>query len=405
MAGSSLEEERSAQLVLVNRNSTVLGQLPIVHTKIPFWSEVESIVQEVRRRHGIDVTIVRLLDVERGGFMRGGRVTYLAETDDPIIGTPWDGVLDEQPNRNHYAEVGGARADIAWAEDVLRRRGLTRTGPAVQVRTWNLSSLWRIPAGSDQVWLKAVPPFFAHEGRLIDAMAPDSRIPSLLAYESSRMLMAEIPGEDLYQATLSQRLKMIGLLVDIQRSWIDRVGELFNLRLPDGRDGALVAAIGSVFERRRDELPADVGGELERLIEGLGQRMHAIRDCGLPDTLVHGDFHPGNLRGHGDEFVLLDWGDAFVGHPLLDHSAFLERAPEEWRPTLQAHWLQQWQHAFPHSDPARAWTLLEPVAAARAAAVYQHFLDHIEPAERRYHESDPIDWLHHAAKLARQEQG
>ncbi|MEJ2089640.1 MAG: hypothetical protein P8Y69_14450 [Gammaproteobacteria bacterium] len=170
MAGSSLEEERSAQLVLVNRNSTVLGQLPIVHTKIPFWSEVESIVQEVRRRHGIDVTIVRLLDVERGGFMRGGRVTYLAETDDPIIGTPWDGVLDEQPNRNHYAEVGGARADIAWAEDVLRRRGLTRTGPAVQVRTWNLSSLWRIPAGSDQVWLKAVPPFFAHEGPLIHAM-------------------------------------------------------------------------------------------------------------------------------------------------------------------------------------------------------------------------------------------
>ena len=30
----------------------------------------------------------------------------------------------------------------------------------------------------------------------------------------------------------------------------------------------------------------------------------------MPDTLVHGDFHPGNLRGDDTALVLLDWATA-----------------------------------------------------------------------------------------------
>ena len=47
-----------------------------------------------------------------------------------------------------------------------------------------------------------------------------------------------------------------------------------------------------------------------------------------------------------------------------------------------------------------AGRLIGPVAAARQALIYQHFLDHIEPAERRYHEADVPDWLLRTAALA-----
>ena len=40
---------------------------------------------------------------------------------------------------------------------------------------------------------------------------------------------------------------------------------------------------------------------------------------------MHGDFHPGNLRGDGRHLRLLDWGDSGVGHPLLDETAFCQR--------------------------------------------------------------------------------
>jgi len=68
---------------------------------------------------------------------------------------------------------------------------------------------------------------------------------------------------------------------------------------------------------------------------------------------------------------------------------------------VRAHWLQQWSNACPGSNPARASFLLAPVAAARQAAIYQKFLDNIEPAEQRYHRADPARWLKKTADLLR----
>lgn len=100
---------RRAQLILVDARGRLLGQLPPVVPKLPFWSEAESLVRAVREAHGVDVTIVRLLQVRGGGQMRGGLVTYLAETTQAVNCAPCDFMLDAQPLRAAYAEVGGAR--------------------------------------------------------------------------------------------------------------------------------------------------------------------------------------------------------------------------------------------------------------------------------------------------------
>ncbi len=66
-------------------------------------------------------------------------------------------------------------------------------------------------------------------------------------------------------------------------------------------------------------------------------------------------------------------------------------------------WLAHWREAVPGSDPARALTLLAPIAAARQAVIYRGFLDNIEPAEHPYHAADPVDWLSRTAALVRAE--
>ena len=38
----------------------------------------------------------------------------------------------------------------------------------------------------------------------------------------------------------------------------------------------------------------------------------------LPETLVHGDFHPWNVQRDGDRLVIFDWSDACWGHPFFD---------------------------------------------------------------------------------------
>ena len=390
---------RTATLVLCLPDGTLLGALPPLHVPFPFWQEAGPVVDAAREGHGLDVTVLRLLDAERDDGC-GGQVTYLAEVAAPVDGLlPWAGPLDDSPLRLPHARPGGPAADLAWADEALVRLGRPRTAPARQVRTWNLSSVSRLPTGHTAAWLKVVPPFFAHEGRVLERLDP-AAVPPLLATEGPRVLLDELPGEDLYAASGPVLHKMVSLLCGLQTSEIGRVPELLGLGLADWRAAQLVPLAQAALERAADQLEPDTAATCRRLVDALPGRFAALEECGVPDTLVHGDFHPGNLRGDDTRLVLLDWGDCGVGHPLLDRAAFLARIPPQERAAVVAGWDAAWRDAVPGCDPARAGALLEPVAALRQAVLYDGFLRAIEPSERRYHAADPAIWLRRAAELS-----
>lgn len=394
--------ERRAELVLVDPDGTVLGKLPPVRTDMPWWAEVETLVSAVRERFGCDVTILRLLDSPRFGN-RGGHVKYLGEVTARVDCAPCDETLDEHPLRNSYARVGGPNADLNWARSVLAQHGLALAAPPVQVKTWNLSSLWRLPLEGEEAWLKCVPHFFRHEGALIEALGPDAPVPRLVGHTPGRLVMHYIPGGDLFDATHDQRIAMLDRLVDLQRAWITRVDELLALGVADWRAPALSAAFADTFERTRHELDAADATIIERFIARLETRFDALDACGIRDSLVHGDYHPGNVRGIGNDLTILDWGDAGVGHPLLDVPAFMDPALPEMESSLREHWIAAWRTVYPKSDPARAWKTIAPIAAARKAVIYRGFLDNIEPSEYPYHRDDPRDCLQRTAEILRSE--
>ena len=158
---------------MVTQDGAVVGSLPAVPVSTPWWQDMEPVVRAVREHFGIDVVVLRLLEAELNR-PHGGRVVYLAEVDRPVPAEPWDGSLVDHPLRQSYARPGGPKADLAWAKTVLREEGIAITEPPVQVRTWNLSSLWRIPTRGQTVWLKAVPRFFAHETDMLAIDASQS---------------------------------------------------------------------------------------------------------------------------------------------------------------------------------------------------------------------------------------
>ena len=392
---------RRARIVLVTPGGRLLGALAAVKVATPWWQDIAPVVEAVRAAHGIAITVLRLLEVAPPNAC-GIEITYLAETADAVVAAPWNGVIDDHPLRLDYARPGGPAADLAWAERVLSARGFVRAGPAVQVRTWNLSSLWRIPVRGETLWLKAVPPFFAHEGAVLRALA-GGPVPALLGSEPGRILMREVPGEDLYEAATPRLPPMVDLLVGLQHEWAGRTETLFALGLPDWRSPRLTQRIDDVVTRNADSLAPEDRTTLRRFVDDLPRRFADIAACGLPDTFVHGDFHPGNLRGDGDRLTVLDWGDCGVGHPLLDQPAFLGRIRADAVEVCRRRWHDAWRAATPGSDPDRASLLLEPVAAARQAVTYQGFLDNIEPSEHPYHRDDPGERLGIAAALLRAE--
>ena len=358
---------RKALLVLTLRDGRVLGQLPPIDVATPWWQDARPIVEAARETFGLEVVILRLLsaDLTRPP---GGHVTYLAEVAEPLPEAArerlvrWAEPLVDDPLRLRWAVPGGPDADLHWASGVLRALGLERVGPAEQVRTWNLSSIWRLPIRGGSAWLKVVPPFFAHEGDIL-RLLQGGPVPRVLGHSRDRILLADIPGADRYGAGLSELLEMVSRLVGLQAGWIGRTDELLEIGLPDWRGPALTLALATLVERRGAELPPHGRRALETFVADLPRRFAAIEACGIPDTIVHGDFHPGNVRGEGS-LVLLDWGDCGVGQPMLDMSAFLDRVPLDAVDRVRVQWMAAWRTAVPGSDPARAATLLAPVAGA-----------------------------------------
>ncbi len=402
-----MPEPRTASLVLVTRAGRLLGRLPPVPVATPWWQDAGPVVQAARAEFGIKPVILRLLHAEQPR-PAGGLVVYLAEAREPLPGPaaarlrPWTGRLGDDPRRRRWASPGGPDADLAWASAVLRAGGLERAGPAEQIRTWNLSSIWRLPLRAGSAWLKAVPPFFAHEGDILRRLQ-GGPVPRLLGHDLDRILLADIPGEDRYDADLPELLDMVTQLVELQAAWVGRSDELLGIGLPDWRGPALAESVSSLLARRRGELPAADRAVLDAFVESLPARFAAIGSCRIPDSFVHGDFHPGNVRGIAGSLVLLDWGDCGVGHPMLDTAAFIDRIPAAAVDPVRDHWCAAWRRSIPGSDPDRAAALLAPVAAVRQALIYQVFLDGIEPSEHPYHRDDPPEWLGRAAALIRAE--
>lgn len=371
---------RTVTLALVDRHGRPLGLLPLPRpTPSPWWQQVDEVVDLARETRGVDVTVLRLLAAD--GPFPGGAVTYVAEYDGPepdgLVAADWPDWTAPHPLRMPWARPGGPAATIEWATRVLAGHGRTVLGRR-QCRTWNLSSIWRLATDHGPAWVKEVPPFFAHEGTVLRWLDRPST-PVVLGVDGCRLLLEDIPGADQHHAGPAERVPMLLDLLEIQADAAGRLPELFAIGVPDLR--------AQPFRRRIEEL-AGHWPELAGFADGLPGRFAELAACGVPDTLVHGDFHPGNVRSDGTTRVLIDWGDSVVGHPALDLVRMRDWANGGPAPELTAVWCGFWRDRVPGCRPERAVELMAPFALLRNALVYGDFTRSVEPAERRYHEAD-----------------
>ncbi|GAA1848306.1 hypothetical protein GCM10009687_12980 [Asanoa iriomotensis] len=394
---------RLARLVLVDSHGTPLGVLPPYPVPVPWWQESADVVDGARVHFGLDVTILRILFADRPA-MPGGTVTYLAECAaapagavplaeagvDPAV------VTAPQPHRAPYAQPGGPARSVAWAAGRLEELGWTGV-TAHQHRTWNLSAIWRLDAdGGRRAWLKQVPPFFGHEGAVLRRLAGEvrGRAPELIAAgPEGRLLLAHVPGTDWYEADLAGRHRIGETAHGIQLAALADLDALAAAGVPDRRGARLSTWIRETLAPHR---PA-----VDEVLPDLDERLAAAAACGLPDTLVHGDLHPGNTRVSGDgDPVVIDWGDAYLGNPVFDILRLSETVTDDAAAGLRSAWAARWRAAVPGCDPERAVEALAPVAALRNAAVYAAFLANIEPAEHPYHAEDVPRCLREARSAA-----
>jgi hypothetical protein len=108
--------------------------------------------------------------------------------------------------------------------------------------------------------------------------------------------------------------------------------------------------------------------ELTSLGDGLKESCSLLRSFGIPDTLGHVDFNPGNILVSSDRCVILDWAEGCVANPLItfeylrrhiERSGVQEPAADA---RLTAAYLRPWASYFSPEDLRRALAAVPPVA-------------------------------------------
>jgi len=402
---------------LVTWGDTYLGAIGPFPVSVPWWADVESVVAHLRAVLDVPVLVLRLLTVEGGEGARDGHVTYhVAALDRPAPGLlaerPVDHIVLNGPEelRTPWARLASLNEMLTWASNTLAATGRPMTGAAEQQRTWNLSGLFRLPTGQGPVWLKATPRFATDEASVIAAFArvDPALVPPVIAAGPRRVLLEHLPGEDCWDASpriitsAVERLVAAQAVLAGQAAPADRAapaGRPAGLPpgLPDRRTPVITGQIAALLD-------AAAGGELSAAevaaARGLLSRFPLLDECGLPDTIVHGDFHPGNWRSDGGPPAVVDWADAHLGNPVLDGLRARDFLPAGKRPATARAWIEAWAARVPGCDPARALAIAEPLAHLSYAVRYQEFLDGIEPSERIYHRGDPAAAIRAALRSA-----
>ena len=281
------------------------------------------------------------------GFRRGARrPRHLPRGGTRATGglAPCDFADDDHPLRLPWARPSGVRELLGWASEHV-----DLTGRPVQSKTWNLSGLFRLPTADGPVWLKAIPGFAAAEPAAIAAFAEvdPGLVPAVLASATGRLLLADVPGADCWDASPAGRGGRRASAWPPPRPASARRRPA----IPDRRTQVLAAAVV-------DLLDGPVGAELStgelRAARSLQPRWEMLADCGLPDTVVHGDFHPGNWRRGDGAPVVLDFADAARGQSGARRAARDRLPAGSRRATAASAWIAAWTAAAPgHVRPRR----------------------------------------------------
>lgn len=288
------------------------------------------------------------------------------------------------PLRAAWARPGWFAQAAAWMTATLTALGRTPTGPVEQYKCLGISCLLRQPTAEGMVYFKATArlPLFVNEGRLMETLTRHFPrwIPAPLARhdENSWMLLDDF-GPNLWQRDKKEAdfAPAAAEYARLQQASAQRVEEMLALGCFDRRLPVLAEQIDALLAHPLTATHADAD-ELSQLIAlapRLRERCTQLAAIGLPDTLVHGDLHLGNVAANGDGYLFFDWSDACVAHPFLDMiTPYYLEEDEAKRARGKEAYLAAWEGWASRAALEEAWALAKPLAALHQAVSYLHIL-------------------------------
>jgi Phosphotransferase enzyme family len=239
-------------------------------------------------------------------------------------------VYRREPNEGPFARPGWLPELFAWTDQQVDSLSLCLTGAFTQLNASPGFSLMRLETNESAVWFKATGEPNRRELQITACIARlfPGCVPELLGVHAAwnGWLTPDVPGRTLDRHTeFASWFKAAGDLARLQILSAGKEAELLesgcrDLRLPQLSEeiDRWIDRLRGLMAAQEKQVPARLTDrELTFLGDSLKQACSRLSEFGLPDTLGHLDFNPGNIVVSPARCVFLDWAEACVANPLV----------------------------------------------------------------------------------------
>ena len=419
----------SGRFLLLVENATG-WTLPRVVAPAPFGEEflVTGVAAETRAHLGVDIVLLRSVLVEYSNTDEdSGQAIFFTQNlsqRTPRVGEWCDErslvQLDFADERERPAvqqwfveKRHGRHPCLApwqhegWFEDATSwiSSELSGVNEVEQYRVWSGSALLRVDADDRRYFFKAAPDIF-HREAIVTSLIADrfpQVVPTPVAIDEARgwMLLEDFGDTFVADLALDHWKKALAALLELQRRSIPMVSSLLEEGIVDRRPDRLKAQIEDLVAGGLGQLPEEMRSRLRTVVPRLNELCAEFAASPIPSTLVHGDFHAGNVVVTDGRCMIFDWTDACIAHPFVDLATFLymfgpPSTDAAVRDRLRDHYLQGWSDVMPHDEAVDLFERTEPAVAMHHAIGYQTVLAALDPSQRWEWASHLPWWLERA---------
>ncbi|MEO6892861.1 MAG: phosphotransferase [Ktedonobacteraceae bacterium] len=391
-------------------------------TQYSHWSDVTLLNREMRRQLGGELTTMRCLSNTYNGETRCFSRVYVMELHSSdlttLAPTQWIDIEDlthmSMLSPDHRSHIEQWLADwstlssktqrvpwyhpgwfarvVAWTEQQIAQLGERIIDTPEQLRVGERGYLLRVKTTEETFYLKALPPFFAHEIALLAylALAYPTSVPALVAVDTDTqwMLMRDFGDALLSQSEnlddAEEALRRYAAIQIDQVEYIERLHALGCQYLPTEtlaqQLDILLADTPSLTTNSPLSLSAEDMLRLHSLTPLLRSMCQQLTEAPIPASLEHGDFYDENIALTGAGPLFFDWTDSCIAHPFFSLYPFLLGAETKWsaiahsRQRLRDAYLQPWERYAAKEQLVAIFELAQKLAPLYLACLYSSLI-------------------------------
>lgn len=295
--------------------------------------------------------------------------------------------------RPPWAKAGWLDSASQWINKQLSDLNYQQLATVECLKTWGISCILKVRTNHGNIYLKEAStlPLFCDEPVVTQELKNifPEHIPTVLSINHERhwMLLADF-GEPIGRSSsVNIKKDVYRLLAQIQIKSVEHIDNLLSIGCLDRRLEKLATQIDFLIndEIVLSQLKAAEIEQLTKIAPHLKRLCSKLAEYNIPQTLVHGDLHLGNVAFNHNNYLLFDWTDSCIAHPFFDMFLFYFRRDYNPLSSIKAvrnEYLNQWTVYESKSRVMEAWKLAKPLCALHHAVTYQYISNCLEPREK-----------------------